>query len=222
MAASTPRTSSSAWPTAGAEAPWRPPGRKSVGHRDLTHAQADRRRREGRSDACAPRAGGVAAAFSLVAQLGPLIALLRVLLHHAERPVPQNFSLIIQQVMVVGTLAIGQTLIILTAGIDLSCGTVMALGSIVMTKLAVDNGVPAVLAILLGIARVRAAFGSSTAGWCRLSAAAVHRHARHAEHRVRADAHLLQRADDLEPAERDDVARDTFKIGGTAVTYGSW
>ncbi len=33
-----------------------------------------------------------------------------------------NFSLILQQVMVVGTLAIGQTLIILTAGIDLSVG----------------------------------------------------------------------------------------------------
>ena len=42
----------------------------------------------------------------------------------------------------IGTLAIGQTLIILTAGIDLSCGTVMAFGSIVMTKMAVDNGVP--------------------------------------------------------------------------------
>ena len=48
--------------------------------------------------------------------------------------------------MVIGTLAIGQTLIILTAGIDLSCGTVMAFGSIVMTKMAVDNGVPPVLA----------------------------------------------------------------------------
>ena len=43
--------------------------------------------------------------------------------------------------MVVGVLAIGQTLVILTAGIDLSVGTVMALGQIVMTKLAVDNGV---------------------------------------------------------------------------------
>ena len=30
--------------------------------------------------------------------------------------------------MVVGVIAIGQTLIILTAGIDLSCGMVMALG----------------------------------------------------------------------------------------------
>ena len=38
-----------------------------------------------------------------------------------------NFSLIVQQVMVVGTLAIGQTLIILTAGIDLSNGAIMAL-----------------------------------------------------------------------------------------------
>ena len=65
---------------------------------------------------------------------------------------PANFSLIIQQVMVVGTLAIGQTLIILTAGIDLSCGTAMALGSIVMTKLAVDSDVPPLIAILLGVA----------------------------------------------------------------------
>ncbi len=35
---------------------------------------------------------------------------------------PTNLSLIVQQVMVVGTLAIGQTIIILTAGIDLSVG----------------------------------------------------------------------------------------------------
>jgi fructose transport system permease protein len=64
----------------------------------------------------------------------------------------QNFSLIFQQVMVIGTLAIGQTLIILTAGIDLACGTVMALGAIVMTKLAVVSGVPPFIALLLGIA----------------------------------------------------------------------
>jgi fructose transport system permease protein len=69
-----------------------------------------------------------------------------------------NFALILQQVMVVGVIAIGQTLIILTAGIDLSCGMLMALGSIVMTKVASDFGVPAPLAILLGIA-VTALFG---------------------------------------------------------------
>jgi fructose transport system permease protein len=70
----------------------------------------------------------------------------------------QNFSLILQQVMVVGVLAIGQTLIILTAGIDLSCGMVMALGSVVMTKLAVDSGIPPVLAVFCGVS-VTALFG---------------------------------------------------------------
>jgi fructose transport system permease protein len=63
----------------------------------------------------------------------------------------QNLSLVLQQVMVVGVLAIGQTLVILTAGIDLSVGTVMAFGQIVMTKLAVSSGVPAFPALLLGI-----------------------------------------------------------------------
>src|SRR5215210_8749286 len=62
-----------------------------------------------------------------VAQLGPLFALLLACLFFTTQSSqfldPTNFSLIIQQVMVVGTLAIGQTLIILTAGIDLSCGT---------------------------------------------------------------------------------------------------
>ena len=64
----------------------------------------------------------------------------------------QNLSLVLQQVMVVGVLAIGQTFVILTAGIDLSCGTVMAFGQIVMTKLAVAEGVDPLLAIALGIA----------------------------------------------------------------------
>ena len=63
----------------------------------------------------------------------------------------QNLSLVLQQVMVVGVLAIGQTLVILTAGIDLSCGTVMALGQIVMTKLAIENGVDPLPALGLGI-----------------------------------------------------------------------
>jgi fructose transport system permease protein len=62
-----------------------------------------------------------------------------------------NLSLVLQQTVEVGVLAIGQTLIILTAGIDLSCGAVMAFGMIVMTKLAVLGGVPAIPAILIGI-----------------------------------------------------------------------
>jgi fructose transport system permease protein len=97
-----------------------------------------------------------------IGQLGPFIALLVACLFFGattERFFSgENFSLILQQVMVVGVIAIGQTLIILTAGIDLSCGMVMALGSIVMTKFAAELGLPAPLAILAGIA-VTAGFG---------------------------------------------------------------
>src|SRR5918911_2407023 len=69
-----------------------------------------------------------------------------------------NLSLILQQSVEVGTLAIGQTLIVLTAGGDLSRGLVVAFGMIVMTKLAVVSGVNAYLAIALGIGAC-AAFG---------------------------------------------------------------
>ena len=94
--------------------------------------------------------------------LGPFIALVCACLFFATQSdrflTLQNFSLILQQVMVVGTIAIGQTLIILTAGIDLSCGMIMALGSIVMTKMAADFGLSAPVAITLGIAAT-AGFG---------------------------------------------------------------
>jgi fructose transport system permease protein len=63
---------------------------------------------------------------------------------------PGNLSLIVQQVMVVGTLGIAQTLIILTAGIDLSVGAIMVLSSIVMAKLSADSGVPGLPALLIG------------------------------------------------------------------------
>ena len=63
---------------------------------------------------------------------------------------PFNASLIVQQVMFVGTLAIGQTIIILTAGIDLSVGAIAVFVSIVMGKLSADFGVPGVAALGLG------------------------------------------------------------------------
>jgi len=89
-----------------------------------------------------------------IATFGPFLALLAACIFFASQTdrflTGQNFSLILQQVMVVGVMAIGQTLIILTAGIDLSCGMIMALGSIVMTKFAVDLGMNPYLAILCG------------------------------------------------------------------------
>jgi fructose transport system permease protein len=64
----------------------------------------------------------------------------------------QNLSLVVQQVAVVGTLAAGQTLIILTAGIDLSIGAIMVLSSLVMATLSYQQHVPGVLALLTGVA----------------------------------------------------------------------
>jgi fructose transport system permease protein len=90
------------------------------------------------------------------ATLGPWLALLLACSFFATQTdrflTGENLSLVLQQVMVVGVLAIGQTLIILTAGIDLSCGMVMALGGIVMTKFAADFGMHPALAIVCGIA----------------------------------------------------------------------
>jgi len=69
---------------------------------------------------------------------------------------PNNLSLITQQVAVVGALAVGQTLIILTAGIDLSCGAIMVFSSMVMAKTAFDSGCPA---------RWRSCSASASARW---------------------------------------------------------
>jgi len=88
--------------------------------------------------------------------IGPLAALLLATIVFATQSdkflTGGNFSLILQQVMVVGTLAIGQTLIILTGGIDLSNGMIMALSSVLMTGFAVRSGMDPILAIFAGIA----------------------------------------------------------------------
>ncbi|HEY4571711.1 MAG TPA: ABC transporter permease [Kribbella sp.] len=132
-----------------------------------------------------------------------------------------NFSLIIQQVMVVGTLAIGQTLIILTAGIDLSNGAIMAFGSIVMAKLAVGGTIPPLLAIIIGIG-VCALFGLVngtlvtqvplppfivTLGMLSIAFALTHIYSQ--EQTVTGLPSTLT------------ALGQTFSIGGTEVTYGS-
>jgi fructose transport system permease protein len=64
---------------------------------------------------------------------------------------PSAISLLLQEVAVIGALAVGQTLIILTAGIDLSVGAVMVLAAFVMGKLALSHGAPGFLAFLVGV-----------------------------------------------------------------------
>jgi fructose transport system permease protein len=65
---------------------------------------------------------------------------------------PFNLSLILQQVTIIAMLGIGQTLVILTAGIDLSVGVIMILSSVVMGRTAVVYGVPLAIAFPLGLA----------------------------------------------------------------------
>ena len=105
--------------------------------------------------ASAPASRRLADRMPSLAEIGPLIALLLACLFFISQSNRflsfQNFSLILQQTMVVAVIAIGQTLIVLTGGIDLSCGMLMAFGSIVMTKFAVVLGLPPALAILCGV-----------------------------------------------------------------------
>jgi fructose transport system permease protein len=70
---------------------------------------------------------------------------------------PTDLGVIAQQTAVVGTIAVGQTLIILTAGIDLSCGAIMVFSSMIMAKTAFDQGVPGWLSLINGwlITRVK-------------------------------------------------------------------
>jgi len=93
--------------------------------------------------------------------VGPILALaLEIAVFGSLAPrfaTTRNFLLIAEQAMEIATLAIGQTLIILVAGIDLANGVVMVLASIVMAKFAVA-GMPVILAVLCGVA-VSAAFG---------------------------------------------------------------
>jgi len=156
--------------------------------------------------------------------IGPLIALIAACAFFATRSdrflTGDNLSIVLQQVMVVGVIAIGQTLVILTAGVDLSCGTVMALGGIVMTKFAAEMGAPVPLAIASGIG-VTTLFGLLngllvtrinlppfivTLGTLNIAFAITQLYSN------------AQTVTDL--PEAMNVLGGTFRLGGTSVVYG--
>ena len=62
-----------------------------------------------------------------------------------------NLGLVLQQVTVIATLALGQTLVILTAGIDLSAGAIAVFSSILMANMATKLGFPGVIALIIGL-----------------------------------------------------------------------
>jgi fructose transport system permease protein len=88
--------------------------------------------------------------------LGPLavlvVAIIAFSIVNARFLTATNLSLVLQQVTVIATLALGQTLIILTAGIDLSAGAIAVFSSILMANFCVKAGMPGVIALILGLA----------------------------------------------------------------------
>jgi fructose transport system permease protein len=64
---------------------------------------------------------------------------------------PSSIGTMLQGTAVMATLAIGQTLIILTAGVDLAVGTAMLLTHLVMARQVFIGGWPPILAMIVGV-----------------------------------------------------------------------
>ncbi len=64
---------------------------------------------------------------------------------------PFAMTLILQQVQIVGIVAAAQSIVILTAGIDLSVGAIMVLSSVVMGQFTFRYGLPVEVAIAAGL-----------------------------------------------------------------------
>jgi fructose transport system permease protein len=63
-----------------------------------------------------------------------------------------TLTLIMQQVAVVGILAAAQTLVVLTAGIDLAIGVIMVFAFVIMGNMVVSHGMPVIVALAAGFA----------------------------------------------------------------------
>lgn len=62
-----------------------------------------------------------------------------------------TLSVILQQIAIVGILGCAQTIVVLTAGIDLSVGAIAVFSSVLMGQITFRFGVPAELSILIGL-----------------------------------------------------------------------
>ena len=58
-----------------------------------------------------------------------------------------NLSTILTQMTIIGLVGIAQTLVILTGGIDLSVGVIMTISSVVMGRIGIIEGPPAIMAV---------------------------------------------------------------------------
>ena len=65
---------------------------------------------------------------------------------------PFALTLILQQVQIVGIVAAAQSLVILTAGIDLSVGAIAVISSVIMGQFTFRYGLPPTVAVICGLA----------------------------------------------------------------------
>ncbi|WP_068113510.1 ABC transporter permease [Tropicimonas marinistellae] len=107
----------------------------------------------------------VASLFSLSGATGPLIGLLLLcaFLTFASDSFMsfRNFLNIMDQITVLGIMAVGMTFVILIAGIDLSVGSVLALAMMVLGYLNVEAGMPMSIAITGALAAAAICGGAS-------------------------------------------------------------
>lgn len=97
----------------------------------------------------------LASAARLLATAGPFLGLVAVCalfsaLRFETFVTFDNVAIILQQTAVIGLAALGMTLVIIAGGIDLSVGSIIALGTIVIAQL-IQRGFPPLLAATAGI-----------------------------------------------------------------------
>jgi ribose transport system permease protein len=107
--------------------------------------------------AAPPRRRAAASLSVWLARLGPFLGLLLVILIFAALAAspmqylsPNNLRVVLSQTVIVGIGAIGMTMIIISAGIDLSVGSTIALTGVV-AAVALRDGWPPVVAVAAGI-----------------------------------------------------------------------
>jgi fructose transport system permease protein len=136
-----------------------------------------------------------------------------------------SLTLILQQVAITGIVGAAQSLVIMTAGIDLSVGAIMVLSSVVMGQFVFRYGLPVELAILCGfavgalcgfingwlVARMKLPPFIVTLGMWQIVLATNFLYS----------ANETIRAQEIETtAPLLQIFGDTFRIGGAVFTYG--
>jgi ribose transport system permease protein len=107
------------------------------------------------------------AVASLLRSAGPLLGLLVLCAFLAITTdtfmTPRNFLNILDQVTVLGIMAVGMTFVILIGGIDLSVGSVLALSMMVMGYTSAEMGLPLPVGMALGV--LAGAICGLVSGW---------------------------------------------------------